>query len=261
MRRSILTILAALLTVVALGSLVVAASGDNSTVTRARLERSLASSFANLYTAKARLQGRTDVTPVSLDPQVMCDKAGPINIDVGPGGDWVCLMSWTDPEVPMPAEGYGKFELNVHSNDCYTASSPSKLIGFRTLADASGTEVVNPAFEFDSCFDPSGDDITTGVVFPSLFTVTSTVITPDTDGRAGLQLTCGSGERGCVGEIQVSLGRQDLGVIPIALDEESSVTLPLPEQIPETTTEVTLTVILSEGFGPTSQVSLPVQGP
>ncbi|GAA2113626.1 hypothetical protein GCM10009843_01500 [Nocardioides bigeumensis] len=68
----------------------------------------------------------------------MCDKAGAENTDVGPGGDWVCLVNWTDPEVPMPNEGYGKFELNVHSNDCYTASGPSKLTGFVTMTDTSG---------------------------------------------------------------------------------------------------------------------------
>jgi hypothetical protein len=31
----------------------------------------------------------------------MCDKHGADVADVGPGGDWNCLMSWTDPEVPM----------------------------------------------------------------------------------------------------------------------------------------------------------------
>ena len=78
--------------------------------------------------------------------------------DVGAGGDWNCLMSWTDPNVPMPAEGYGKFELNVHSNDCYTAGGPSKLTGFLTMTDTRGREVTNPVFEFDGCFDPNGDN-------------------------------------------------------------------------------------------------------
>ncbi len=54
----------------------------------------------------------------------------------------------------MPTEGYGKFELNVHSNDCYTAAGPTKLTGFLTITDAHGKEVTNPAFEFDGCFDP-----------------------------------------------------------------------------------------------------------
>jgi hypothetical protein len=35
----------------------------------------------------------------------------------------------------MPPEGYGKFEVDVHSNGCYTAGGPSKLVGFQTRTD------------------------------------------------------------------------------------------------------------------------------
>src|SRR5205085_2453877 len=78
--------------------------------------------------------------------------------DVGPGSDWVCLMGWTDPNVPMPPEGYGKFEITVHNNDCYTAGGPSKLVGFQTITDQHGRDVNNPVFEFDGCFDPGADN-------------------------------------------------------------------------------------------------------
>src|SRR5689334_4970459 len=182
MRRRILTALVALAVVLGLGAVAVAANGSGSSITRARLERSLTTTFANVYTDQARIQGRTDVTPASLHPQAMCDKKGAENLDTGPGGDWVCLMSWTDPEVPMPPEGYGKFELNVHSNACYTASGPTKLTGFLTMTDAHGREVTNPAYEFDSCFDPHGDSTPTGVSFPSLFGITSTTLSRDADG-------------------------------------------------------------------------------
>ena len=123
------------------------------------------------------------MTARSLHAKAMCDKHGPDVADVGPGGDWVCLMSWTDPQVPMPPEGYGKFELNVHSNDCYTAGGPSKLTGFLTITDTRGREVTNPLFEFDGCFDPGADNSATGVFFPSLFAVTTTTLTPDDEGR------------------------------------------------------------------------------
>ena len=55
--------------------------------------------------------------------------------------------------------------------------------------------MTNPVFEFDGCFDPHGDDTPTGVEFPSLLSVTSTTVTPDADGRVGLQVTCGTGQR------------------------------------------------------------------
>ncbi len=260
MRRTILVVLAALVAVIALGSAVIATNGDSSTVTRPRLERSLTTTFANVYAEQARIQGRTGVTPASLHATAMCDKAGAANQDVGPGGDWNCLMSWTDPEVPMPPEGYGKFELNVHSNDCYTAAGPSKLTGFLTMTDAKGDTVTNPAFEFDSCFDPKSNNSPTGVVFPSLLNVASTVVTPNAQGNASLQVTCGSGDKGCAGTIAVTAGDTKLGTIPFKLAEESTATLPLPAAVPAGASEVTFTVQMATGVGPPKPVTLPVQG-
>src|SRR5690349_18353813 len=171
MRRTILTSLVVLLAIAAALTGVATAGVGGSTVTRARLERSLPVVFSHMYVDQARLLGHRGVTYGSLHAKAMCDKHGPDVADVGPGGDWVCLMSWTDPNMPMPTEGYGKFELNVHSNDCYTAGSPSKLAGYLTITDTKGREVDNPVFEFDGCFDPNGDDTPTGTFFPSVLSV------------------------------------------------------------------------------------------
>ncbi|MEO5664541.1 MAG: hypothetical protein ABIR39_14805 [Nocardioides sp.] len=261
MKRILITALAALVAVVALGTGVIAANGsDTSTVTRGRLERTLPATFANLYAQHAQIQGQSDITPASINAQAMCDKAGAAGVDVGPGGDWVCLMSWTDPEVPMPTEGYGKFELNVHSNDCYTASGPSKLTGFLTMTDKQGREVTNPLFEFDGCFDPASASAPTGVVFPSLLSVTSTPLTPDSDDKVGLQVTCGTGDKGCAGTVSVAAGKVALGSIPFDIKEEASATLMSPQAVPTGTKELTFTVQSTTGVGPSSPVTLPVQG-
>jgi len=260
MRRTIILVLTTLVTILALGTAVVAGGGGGSTVTRPRLERSLSNVFANVYAQQADLQGRHGVTPASLHATAMCDKHGADVADVGPGGDWVCLMSWTDPEVSMPPEGYGKFELNVHSNDCFTAAGPSKLIGFLTMTDAHGREVTNPAFEFDGCFDPKADTSPTGAFFPSLLTITSTMLTPDVDQKVGVQVTCGTGSEGCSGTVVVTAGGHDLGTIPFDLKEASTATLPVPRPVPAEATEVTFDVRLDAGVGPTSPATLPVQG-
>ena len=259
MRRTVLMLLLALLAVVGLGSAVLA-GGDHSTVTRARLERALPVVFANTYAHQAQILGHDGVTPESLHAKAMCDKHGPDVADVGPGGDWVCLMSWDDPNVPMPPEGYGKFELNVHSNDCFTALGQTKLTGFLTITDTDGHEVTNPAFEFDGCFDPNGDDSPTGVEFPSLLTVTSTSLTVDPQGGTGLQVTCGTGENGCSGSIEVTAGDTSLGTIDYELKEESTAVLPVPGPVPDGASEVSFSVRATAGFGPTSPVTLPTQG-
>lgn len=257
MRRIITIVLAVLVVALALAGTVVA-RGDASSVTRARLERSLPVVFAHRYVEQARLTGR-EVTPASLHATAMCDKHGAGVADVGPGGDWVCLMSWTDPDVPMPAEGYGKFELNAHSNDCYTAAGPTKLTGFLTLTDTGGDEVTNPVFEFDGCFDPNGDDEPTGVLFPSLLSVTSTAASPDADGRVGVQVTCGTGSEGCSGTVSASAGGRSLGSTDLRLEEESTATLSTPRPLPPGSTDVTFRVRLDAGVGPSSPVTLPVQ--
>ena len=263
MRRTILTLVASVVAVLALAfaAVAVTGSGDSSTVTRARLERSLPQVFANVYADQARILGRTDITASALKPQAMCDKHGPDVADVGPGGDWICLMSWTDPQVPMPAEGYGKFELNVHSNDCFTAAGPTKLTGYLTITDKAGNEVTNPAFEFDGCFDPAGDNTATGNSFPSVLNVASTTLTPDPQGKFSLQLTCGTGSEGCTGQVAAAAGTVDLGTVPVALKEESTGRLTFPEALPPGTKEVVFTVTTTAGVGPSSPVTLSVAPP
>jgi hypothetical protein len=252
--RILLPLLLALVLIGAVSAAVVA--GGDSSVTRGRLERSLPATFAHQYVAWTHLQGRNDVTVESLQPKAMCEKGGPGNPDVGPGSDWICLMSWKDPEVPMPPEGYGKFELNVHTNDCYTAGGPSKLTGVQTLTDKNGRTVNNPVYEFDGCFDPHADDTTTGHSFPSVLTVTSTAIRRAPDGSVPIQVLCGNGSAGCVGTLTAASGGKDLGRVDFRLPEVHTATLTVPGKAPADAKDVTYTFSYSSGFGSTSPVTL-----
>ena len=155
MRRTLLIVLAALVAVLALGTAVVATGGGGSSITKPRLERSLPATFSHLYVQQATLLGRPGITAKSLHAQAMCDKAGAQRPDVGPGSDWVCLMSWHDPQNPMPTEGYGKFELNVHSNDCYTAGGPSSSPASLGLTDKAGKEVTEPGVRVRQLLRPA----------------------------------------------------------------------------------------------------------
>lgn len=256
MRRFIISLVAAIAVVLAIGGAVVAGSGGASSVTRARLERSLPTAFANVYTAQAKLLGHQGVTPQSLHPRAMCDKGGAVEADVGPGSNWNCLVSWTDPDNPMPPEGYGKIELNVHSNGCYTAASPSKLVGFLTLTDTNGRVVTNPVAEFDACFDPNGDNSATGVELPSLLNVTTTALRPDARRRVAVQATCGTGSTGCHGTVTATAGDTELGSVPLDVEEEQTTTLAFPTPVPAGATEVTFTFRVTQGVGPAKPVTL-----
>ena len=258
MRRIIVTIALVLAALVGAGAVAVAA-GHGSSVTRPRLERALAVAFANQYAAQARLLGHHGVTPASLHARAMCDKHGPDVPDVGPGSDWVCLMGWKDPAVPMPPEGYGKFEVTVHNNDCFTAGGPSKLVGYQTITDAGGHQVNNPVYEFDGCFDPSGSNAPTGNSYPSVLNVASTVLPVDSAGRVGVQVTCGTGAGGCAGVVAVSSGTTPLGHVSYRLKEEATATLAVPATVPASANQLTFAFAPSTGMAPTSPVSVDVR--
>ena len=141
----------------------------------------------------------------SMNAKAQCDKGGPNVPDHGPGADWICVMSWHDTNVDetlMP----GKFEINAHSNDCYTAGGPSKLVGLLTITDKNGKDVPNPAFEFDGCFDPHGSNKPTGVdlnpktpqpTTPAALAVAAAALRPDRSGLIQPALTCSAGQEGC----------------------------------------------------------------
>jgi len=207
--RNLIRLLVAVVAVAVLAAFNTA--GSSSAVTRPRLERSLPLSFANQYLRQARILGHTGISVGSLHPRAQCDKGGPKVADLGVGADWICFMTWKDPNVPIP-DGSAKFELNVHSNNCYTATGPTKLIGLRTITDTHGAFVDNPVFEFDTCFDPASSNTATRVIFPpASLKLPSGTIKPDSHGEIAPAITCTVGPLGCSGTIIARLHTRMLG--------------------------------------------------
>ncbi len=219
-----------------------------SPITRPRLERNLPVVFSNLYLKQAAILGRTGLTVDSLHARAMCDKHGPRVPDFGPGGDWTCLMSWTDPALKLP-DGWGKFELNVHSNGCYSATGPTRLTGFLTISDTRGRDVTNPLFELDSCFDLHSANTSTGVAFPSALTVTSTGLGTGSQGAPTIDVSCSLGELGCSGTVTARSATGAVATAVYNLEEGRKATLALPG-LPAG--PVTLSFTARTGTAPTS---------
>ena len=103
MRRFIISVLAALAVVLAVSGAVVAGTGGGSSVTQARLERSLAPEFARLYADQATLLGHQGVTPASLQARTVfgwtpSTRAALVTVSVAsPGrGDRVAVVGLWD---------------------------------------------------------------------------------------------------------------------------------------------------------------------
>lgn len=199
------------LAAVAIAMVVLSACGGSSPVTRARLERSLPQSFENQYVRQATILGHEGITTASLHARAQCDKGGPTVPDEGLGADWICFMDWKDPNVPIP-DGSAKFELNVHSNNCYTTTGPTKLVGLRTITNSHGTFVDNPVFEFDTCFDAGSSNEPTHVIFPpASLVLPSGTVKAEAGGDLAPLISCTVGPLGCSGSVTARLGSHDLG--------------------------------------------------
>src|SRR5262245_289092 len=245
-------------------------STSHTTVTRARLERNLPLAFSNLYVQQADLLGHKGVTVKSLHAQAQCDKGGPNVRNSGPGADWICYMSWNDPNVDetlMP----GKFEVSAHSNNCYTAGGPSKLVGLLTITDKHGKDISNPVFEFDSCFDPHGSNKPTGVnlaptstspTSPSAISIGTKPLVPDPDGVVNLPLTCPPGQEGCGGTIAASLAGRHVDTVTYALkpDSEGRVQVSLDPAQAAAGGRLVLSVVPVIGDAAAPKVSVVVRG-
>ena len=251
-----------------IGALIIAAvfatfsAFGSSDITRGRLEHSLPQSFSNRYVAQAKLLGHSGVSVSSLHARATCDKGGPKVADHGPGADWNCYMSWDDPSTPLP-DGTGRFELNVHSNDCYTASGPSKIVGLITITDTRGDDVPNPVFEWDTCFDPSGPDSPIAPVgIPSTLTLPTGKVQVDATGHVAPVLTCSAGAAGgCAGILTATIGLRVIATVRYQLapgkDNEFPFTLSADER--RAGSRLTLTAAPLVGTTRTASTTLDVQ--
>lgn len=140
------------ITAVIIGACVALTAFGTPDVTKIRLEKALAPTFANLYVQQAEILGIPGVTVAGIDASADCDRGGPKVADVGSGADWICMMTFHD---NADTAQLGKFEVQVKADSTYVAGGPSKLIGLATITDKSGQDVPNPVFEFDGAFDPN----------------------------------------------------------------------------------------------------------
>jgi ABC-2 type transport system permease protein len=141
--------LAALL-VVTIG--VLAAATPASGIDHAKLDRSLATSFAHLYRLQTGELHRPDVTEAHLRTRAACDKGGSLVDDVGPGNDWRCVVTWHLPGAT--ATGSAIYQLDVTPDGRYVADGdgPQQVNGFFLLHTATG-DAPNPLWQFDGSVD------------------------------------------------------------------------------------------------------------
>ena len=143
----VIIVLAVLTALIALGAVVSRSSSVD--ITRPRLERDVAHSYANQYVEQQRLLGKRASAPHAT---AKCTKGGPTVADQGPGKDWVCAVSWTSTDTSD--RGESRYEVGARTEACYTATDPKLTASHQFVrAQATGKDVDNPLYQFDGCFN------------------------------------------------------------------------------------------------------------
>ncbi|MFF4185354.1 hypothetical protein ACFYZ9_19345 [Streptomyces sp. NPDC001691] len=134
----------------AIAAVTVTTAAGSPDVTKVRVEKALAPTFANLYVQQAHMLGIPGITVAGIDASAACDRGGPKVADTGSGTDWICMVTFHDDHHTVQS---GKFELQIRADSTYVAGGPSKLVGLATITDRTGRDVPNPVFEFDGALD------------------------------------------------------------------------------------------------------------
>lgn len=127
-------------------------SASGSGVDKAKVEGSLATTFAHLYRMQTEQLHRPAVTEAQLQSSATCDKGGSRVDDVGPGNDWRCVVKWRLPGAT--STGSAIYQLDVTPDGRYVADGdgPIQVNGFFQINTPQG-DVPNPLWQFDGNVD------------------------------------------------------------------------------------------------------------
>lgn len=119
---------------------------------KAKVEQSLATSYAHLYVLQTNELHRPTVTEAQLRTKARCDKGGDLIDDHGAGNDWRCTVSWHLPGAK--AVGQAIYQLDITPDGRYVADGdgPVEVNGFFQLRAPYG-DAPNPLWQFDGTVD------------------------------------------------------------------------------------------------------------
>jgi ABC-2 type transport system permease protein len=144
------------LTVVVIGA---ATPAQGSGIEQAKVEDSLATTFAHLYVLQTEQLNRPAVTVAQLRATAACNKGGNRIldegdgvVDEGPGNDWRCIVTWHLPGTS--ATGHAIYQLQITPDGRYIADGdgPKEVNGYFQVRTPTG-DAPNPLFQLDGNVD------------------------------------------------------------------------------------------------------------
>ena len=121
-----------------------------SPITPARIETSVAATFANLVHVQVSWLGLSPIAASEFAVNASCRKPdGGTNLR---SGEWTCTLAWKGPDKQVLTDTY---DLFVTTDGCYTATVATENLGGPSRKTKDGREVRNLLYAFEGCFDLS----------------------------------------------------------------------------------------------------------
>lgn len=131
----------------AAAALTVGGCSSSSPITAARIEKAIASTFANLVETQVSWVGLPRMTASEVAASARCLKLPTGGMGAG---EWVCTVIWMGPQGQSVRDAY---DLFVATDGCYMASLAGESLGGPILQTKEGKNVRNLLYAFDGCFD------------------------------------------------------------------------------------------------------------
>jgi ABC-2 type transport system permease protein len=139
--------------VLSAGVVAAATGATSSGIDAAKLQQSLATSFAHIYPVQTQEVYHQNVTAAQLRATASCTKGSNLVAQNGPGNDWRCTINWHFPGV-NDATGQAIYQLDVNANGRYIADGdgPNQVNGYFVVRTQYG-DAPNPLWQFDGLVD------------------------------------------------------------------------------------------------------------
>src|SRR5689334_20972879 len=131
------------------GIVMIALAGSacgSSPITAARIEASVARTFANLVQVQLTRIGLPAIAASDLHVTASCSRTAG---GVAGSGEWMCSLIWSGPNGAVLRDMY---DLSVAPDGCYTAAvdSAEGQLGGPTIRTADGADVRNLLYNFEA---------------------------------------------------------------------------------------------------------------
>jgi ABC-2 type transport system permease protein len=128
---------------------VLAVSGiSGSGIDQGKVQRSVATAFANLYRVQTDELNRPGVTEGQLQTSADCTKGGGKLDPVGAGNDWRCVVTWHLPGVQAPGQAIYQLDLTPDGRYMADGDGPKEVNGYFLVRTSNG-DAPNPLWQFD----------------------------------------------------------------------------------------------------------------